>query len=194
MQSIRLKLIVSYILGALTVLGFAPFYYFPIPVITLAILLRLWYKSTSSLQATSLGFSFGLGLFSAGVTWVYVSLHDFGGMPVPVALFTLLLLCTYLSLFPAVAGLILAKLRIVSPVIWALAAAALWMLVEWLRGTLLTGFPWLAVGYTQVPFSPLAGYAPIVGVYGVSLILVFSAACLFLLFEKVYLYDGLYYC
>lgn len=184
MHSHCLKLIIAYILGALTVLGFAPFYFFVVPVITLAILLRYWYKCTSSLQAAALGFSFGLGLFSAGVTWLYVSLHDFGGMPVPVAVFTLLLLCTYLSLFPAVAGLILAKLRIVSPMIWALTAAALWMLIEWLRGTLLTGFPWLAMGYSQVPFSPLVGYAPIIGVYGISLILVLSATLLFLLFEK----------
>lgn len=184
MNSTRLKLIITYILGALTVLGFAPFYLFPVPVITLALLLRFWYKSTSSIQASALGFSFGLGLFSAGVTWVYVSLHDFGGMPVPIAILTLFLLCTYLSLFPAMTGLILAKLRKAPPVIWALAAAALWMLIEWLRGTLLTGFPWLAMGYTQAPFSPLAGYAPIVGVYGTTLILVLSAAFLFLLFEK----------
>lgn len=184
MQSIRLKLIVSYPLGALTVLGFAPFYYFPVPVITLALLLFFWRRCASPLQAASLGFSFGMGLFSVGVSWVYISLHEFGGMPVPVAVLSLFLLCTYLSLFPAITGLILAKLRLASPVIWALTAAALWMLIEWLRGTLLTGFPWLAIGYTQVPYSPLAGYAPIMGVYGVSLILVFSAACVFLLFEK----------
>lgn len=184
MQSIRLKVIVTYILGVITVLGFAPFYFFPVPVITLALLLFFWRQCASSLQAASLGFSFGMGLFSVGVSWVYISLHEFGGMPVPIAVLALFLLCTYLSLFPAVTGLILAKLRIASPVIWALTAAALWMLFEWSRGTLLTGFPWLAIGYTQVPFSPLAGYAPIIGVYGASLILVFSAACLFLLFEK----------
>ena len=184
MQRIGLKLIVSYILGVITVLGFAPFYYFPVPVITLTLLLFFWRQCASPLQAASLGFSFGMGLFSVGVSWVYISLHEFGGMPVPIAVLTLFLLCAYLSLFPAITGLILAKLRLASPIIWALTAASLWMLIEWLRGTLLTGFPWLAIGYTQVPHSPLAGYAPIMGVYGVSSILVLSAACLFLLFEK----------
>lgn len=184
MLSIRLKIIVTFILGTLTVLGFAPFYFFPIPVITLALLLRFWYKCATPRQAAALGFSFGLGLFSAGVSWVYVSLHDFGGMPIPIAVFALFLLCAYLASFLSITGWILAKLRAASPAIWALTAAALWMLIEWLRGTLFTGFPWLAMGYTQVPFSPLAGYAPIIGVYGVSLVLVLSAVFLFLLFEK----------
>lgn len=180
----HVKLVVTFLLGALTVLGFAPFYFFPVPVITLALLLFFWHRCTSSLQATALGFSFGMGLFSVGIAWVYISMHEFGGMPVPLAVFALILLCAYLALFPATIGLLLVKLRIASPVIWALTAAALWMLIELLRGTLLTGFPWLAMGYTQVPSSPLAGYAPIMGVYGVSLLLVLSAAFLFLAFTK----------
>ncbi|MDP1558877.1 MAG: apolipoprotein N-acyltransferase [Nitrosomonas sp.] len=179
-----LKLIITFLSGALTVLGFAPFYLFPIPVITLALLLGFWRKSTSPLQAALFGFFFGMGLFSAGVTWIYVSLHDFGAMPMPIAVFSLIILCAYLALFPALSGWILAKLRIVSPVIWALVAAALWMLFEWLRGSLFTGFPWLALGYSQVPSSPLAGFAPIIGVYGVSLVLLLSAALLFLWFEQ----------
>lgn len=162
----------------LTVLGFAPFYLFPIPVITLALLFGLWRKYPNPLHTAWLGFCFGMGLFSAGVTWIYVSLHDFGAMPMPIAVMALIVLCAYLSLFPALGGWILAKLRIASPFIGAWVAAALWMLFEWLRGTLFTGFPWLALGYSQAPYSPLAGFAPIAGVYGISLLLVVSAALL----------------
>ncbi len=168
----------------LTVLGFAPFYFFPIPVITLALLLSYCYKLQNSIKAAFFGFCFGMGLFSAGVTWIYVSLHDFGGMPMHTAVIALIVLCAYLALFPALSIWILTRLRLNSPMLWALVAAALWMLCEWLRGALFTGFPWLTLGYSQAPNSPLVGFAPIMGVYGISLLVVFSAALLFFWFEK----------
>ncbi|MDE2365627.1 MAG: apolipoprotein N-acyltransferase [Betaproteobacteria bacterium] len=180
----RLEPFIVFPLGALTVLGFAPFYLFPVPVFTLALLCRFWRRSTTSAQAALLGFSFGMGLFSAGVTWIYVSLHDFGGMPMPAAVLALFVLCAYLSLFPAVGGWLLKKLNIAAPLVWSLAAGALWGLSDWLRSVLFTGFPWLTMGYSQAPASPLAGYAAVLGVYGVSLILVLSAALVCLLFDK----------
>ncbi|MBL8496595.1 apolipoprotein N-acyltransferase [Nitrosomonas sp. JL21] len=180
----HIKPIVVFLLGMLTVLGFAPFYFFPVPVITLAILLGFCYHSRTPRQAAWWGFCFGMGLFSAGVTWIYVSLHDFGAMPVHTAVIALIVLCAYLSLFPALSSWLLARLQPSSFFLWALVAAASWMLCEWLRGTLFTGFPWLTVGYSQAPHSPLVGYAPLVGVYGISLLLVLSAALLFICFEK----------
>ena len=184
MNLYSIQLIIVFLLGLLTVLGFAPFYWFPVPIITLAILLGFCHKSQTPLRAALFGFVFGMGLFCAGVTWIYVSLHDFGAMPMPIAIIALIILCAYLSLFPAFSVWILAKLRLAPSLIWASVAAALWMLFEWLRGSLFTGFPWLAMGYSQAPFSPLVGFAPILGAYGISLIMVFSAALLFLWFEK----------
>ena len=177
-------LITTFLLGALTVLGFAPFYLFPVPAITIALLLYFWRKSATPFQAALLGFCFGIGMFGAGVTWLYVSLHEFGAMPASIAVFFLIILCAYLSLFTMLAGWILRKLHIETPLMWTLLAATLWALSEWLRGVLFTGFPWLAIGYSQAPSSPLAGFAALVGVYGVSLILVFSAALISLFFEK----------
>ncbi len=177
-------LLTTFLLGAFTVLGFAPFYLFPIPVITIALLLYFWRKSATPFQAALLGFCFGMGMFGAGVTWLYVSLHEFGAMPASIAVFFLIILCAYLSLFTMLAGWILRKLHIETPLMWTLLAATLWVLFEWLRGVLFTGFPWLAIGYSQAPSSPLAGFAALVGVYGVSLILVFSAALISLFFEK----------
>lgn len=176
------SLIIVFFLGAFTVLGFAPFYLFPIPVITLSLLLRSWRRSSSPLQAALQGFLFGMGLFSAGVTWIYVSLHDFGAMPMPIAILTLVVLCAYLSLFATLTGWLITRLRIISPLVWTLTIAALWVLSEWLRSVLFTGFPWLTLGYSQVPTSPLVGFAPLAGVYGVSLMLILSAAFLCLFF------------
>lgn len=136
------------------------------------------------MRSALLGFTFGMGMFSAGVTWIYVSLHDFGAMPMPAAVLALVILCAYLALFPALTGWILTKLRITAPIVWSLTAGALWGLSDWLRSVLFTGFPWLTLGYSQAPASPLGGFAPVIGVYGVSLILVLSAALTCLFFEK----------
>ncbi|SOD40753.1 apolipoprotein N-acyltransferase [Nitrosovibrio sp. Nv4] len=183
-NTIRTQLSISFLIGALTVLGFAPFYLFPIPLFTLALLCHFWRRSATPFNAALLGFTFGMGMFSAGVTWIYVSLHDFGGMPMAAAVIALIVLCAYLALFPAAAGWILKKLRIASPSVWLLAAGALWGLSDWLRSVLFTGFPWLTLGYSQAPQSPLAGFAPVTGVYGVSMILVSSSALICLLFER----------
>ncbi len=183
-NNLRSSLIIVFVLGAFTVLGFAPFYLFPIPVITLALLLHFWRKSATPLQAALLGFCFGMGLFSAGVTWIYVSLHDFGAMPMSTAVLALIILCAYLSVFATLTGWLLTKLRITAPTAWSLTAVALWVFSEWLRSVLFTGFPWLTLGYSQAPASPLAGFAPLLGVYGVSLMLVLSAALMCLLIEK----------
>ncbi|MXS80899.1 apolipoprotein N-acyltransferase [Nitrosomonas sp. GH22] len=172
------RLIAAFLLGGVTVTGFAPFYFYPAPVATLALLALLWRTSRTPMQAASTGFAFGMGLFGIGVTWLYVSLHDFGHMAPALAVLALIVLCAYLSLFPALAGGIAALRYFRASWAWPGVVAALWALMEWLRGTLFTGFPWLAVGYSQAPDSPLAGFAPIVGVYGISLLLMLSAAWL----------------
>ncbi|MDC8446277.1 MAG: apolipoprotein N-acyltransferase [Nitrosomonas sp.] len=180
-----MRYMLALFLGMLTVSGFAPFYWFPVPLLTLALLFLFWRRCATAAQSAWLGFAYGMGLFGAGVTWLYVSLHDFGAMPPALAVFALILLCAYLSLYPALCGWLAFRMRAALPYIWVLAIAAAWMLTEWLRGTLFTGFPWMALGYSQAPDSPLAGYAPVFGVYGVSLILVLSAALLGLWFANI---------
>jgi apolipoprotein N-acyltransferase len=132
-------------------------------------LLLLIQRSTTIRAAAATGFSFGLGLFLAGVSWVYVSLHDYGGMAMPVAAVFTLLFCLYLACYPAIVGVFVARFRAPAPVSMLLLFPALWALSEWMRGWLLSGFPWLATGYSQAPHSPLAGYAPVLGVFGLSL-------------------------
>lgn len=167
-------------LGAASVAGFAPLYLFPLPIVTLACLLHLWTEVSDARSAARLGWWFGLGFFLCGVSWVYVSLHDFGAMPAPLAALATLLFCAYLALFPALVGYAFKRL----PGTLALKARVLvpsaWTLAEWTRGWLLTGFPWLGIGYSQVPLSPLAGYAPVVGIYGVTLVTAASAGIVFL--------------
>lgn len=176
------KLLIVLLLGAFAVAGYAPFYLYPITVAALAGLLYYWNKAESARQAAWLGFAYGLGLFGAGVYWIYISLHDFGGMPWWMAGFSTFVLCAFLSLFPAAVGWLGKRCSIKAvnntTFLTILAVPVLWALSEWVRSWIFTGFPWLAVGYSQVPFSPLAGFAPVFGIYGVSLLTVLAAALL----------------
>jgi apolipoprotein N-acyltransferase len=162
--------------GAMCVFGFAPFYAWPVPIIALAVLFAAWERAGSPRDAAVTGFSFGLGYFLCGVSWVYVSLHDFGSMPAFLAGVATFLFCAYLAIFPALAGWLARRYAARNAASILLLAAATFPLCEWLRGWLFSGFPWLTLGTSQVPDSPLAGYAPVVGVYGVTLVACVVAA------------------
>lgn len=168
--------------GLACVYGFAPSGLYPLPVLALAALFALWLRADNPRSAAGLGFAFGLGLFGAGVSWIYVALHDYGDMAMPLALPATLLFCAFLALFPALAGYVQARFFAACGVRAVLAMPALWVAVEWLRGMIFTGFPWLTLGYAHSD-SPLAGYAPLLGVYGVSLLAAVSAGLLARLYD-----------
>jgi apolipoprotein N-acyltransferase len=171
--------VTSLLLGALCIFGFAPFYVFIIPILSLAGLFYLWQHTTSPKAAAELGLAFGLGFFIAGIYWIYISLHDIGGMPFWMAGLATILLCAFLALFPAIVGYLAKRSG------YPLAGATiLWVLSEWVRSWIFTGFPWLAVGYSQAPFSPLAGYAPILGIFGAGLAVTMTASLLVLIAQN----------
>jgi len=167
----------AFLLGAATALGFAPASLAPLPFFTAAGLLWLWQQTAVPRRAAALGFAFGMGLFLAGVSWVYVSLHQFGAMPAPLAAIATLLFCALLALFPALAGYLQARLGVSVAARQLLLIPALWTLTEWLRDWVFTGFPWLALGYTQ-PASPLGAYAALTGVFGLSWLICLCAGLL----------------
>ena len=151
-------------------------------VLALTVLFVLWQDARSPRAAAMMGFQFGFGLFAAGIGWIYVALHDYGGMNALLALLATALFAAFLALFPALAGYVQARigggrLRML------LAMPVCWVLAEWLRGLIFTGFPWLVFGYSQAAASPLAGYAPLLGVYGVSLGVALSAGVAALFFK-----------
>ena len=163
--------------GAAAVAGFAPFHYWPLPIASLLALFWMWAMEASPRRAFATGYAFGLGMFLVGVSWIYVSLHDYGGMPMALAALAVLLFCAYLALFPAIAGWM--TVRFVRSGYWRLAmSAACFTLLEWVRGWLFTGFPWLSMGTSQVPYSKLSGWAPVAGTYGVTLAMAAVAACI----------------
>ncbi|HQR09787.1 MAG TPA: apolipoprotein N-acyltransferase [Casimicrobiaceae bacterium] len=183
-----LRLLLAFAAGALTVFGFAPFHFALLPLATLALLFWLWQRAGTPGDAALTGFAFGMGLFGVGISWISVALETFGGVPTVVAFLGMLGLTAYLSLYPALAGWAVTRFTAQDSFARLAAIVAAWALAEWLRGTLLTGFGWLAVGYAQLLPShalPLAGFAPLGGVYLVSLVTAACAAAL------AYVCDGL---
>jgi apolipoprotein N-acyltransferase len=172
----NVKLLIIFLLGAGCVLGFAPFYFYPASILSLIGLFYYWHQDYSPKQAAISGFVFGLGLFSVGIYWIYISLHDFGNMPSLMAGLATFLLCAFMALFPALTGWLSVKFSGKKSQQMLIAIPVFWALADWTRSWIFTGFPWLTIGYSQVPYSPLAGYMPIVGVYGVSLITGFIAS------------------
>jgi len=165
------------VLGALLVGGFAPFSWYPLAILSPMGLLWL----TTGLgwrRAAWRGFLFGAAEFGLGVYWIYISVHEVGGAPALVAMFMLMGLTAIMAAYSAAVFALLAWL---APQdgwrrsVWLFPA--LWTLLEWLRSWFLSGFPWLSLGYSQID-GPLRGYAPVLGVFGVSLCVALTAGLL----------------
>lgn len=143
-------------------------------IISPALLLIFW-ENTPPKKAFFIGAIFGLGFFTAGVSWVYISLHDYGGANALLAGALTFLMIVVLLSYTAIAGYLLNRYfssRRLSRYI--LVFPSLWVLGEWARGWVFTGFPWLFLGYSQLN-TVLAGWAPIVGVFGISWIVASTA-------------------
>jgi apolipoprotein N-acyltransferase len=170
--------VIAFLVGAATVAAFAPLGAGPLALVTLAALIHLWIDAPPR-RALVTGFWFGLGLFGVGVSWIYVSLSEFGGMPAPIAGFATVCFCAFIALFPAAAGWLQARIPARPAVRATLLIPSAWVLFEWLKMWILSGFPWLSVGYAGVGW-PLQGYAPLFGVFAMSFITVSLAGMLWL--------------
>ena len=156
----------SFLLGAISVLSFSPFNHYFISLLSLSALFYIWYQSNDKNQNFLSGLFFGLGLFGFGISWIYISLNKFGGMPPWLSVLSTFLFCIFFAFFIGAIGWFSSYRKssfILTPFIWTF--------LEWIKGWFLTGFPWLTMGYSQIPSSPLAGFLPLIGVYGVTLIL-----------------------
>lgn len=166
--------------GAALALAFAPWNLWPLAIMSPAVLFLLWHDATPR-RAAWLGFCFAFGLFALGTWWLYVSIRVFGQAPLWIAVLLMLGLVCIMALYHAMLGWCAARwLPTRGPVAWLLALPAAWTLVEWWRSWFLSGFGWLAFGYSQTD-TWLAGFAPLGGTHLVSwLLLVMSGAVVLL--------------
>ncbi len=166
---------IAFFAGATAVLAFAPFALSPIAILCLTLLFGLWQSATPR-QAFKQGWLFGLGFMGLGISWLHISIDQFGGVGLPLAMIITLLFVAIIALFFGLTGWLGASFCRQNRTLQLLAIfPATWALIEWVRGWFLTGFPWLSMGYSQLD-TPLQGVAPILGVFGISWVVALLAA------------------
>ena len=168
----KTNLALSIVAGALAPLALAPVSIWPLAPLSIILFWLCLQSCTSTRQASLTGFVYGLGYFGVGVSWVFVSMVDHSNTHWALAGLLTLLFCAGLGLFYGLfAGLFHGfKNRHCCP---SLLFLGLWVSLDLIRGWLLTGFPWLYLGYAGIETS-LVGYAPLIGIHGVTLLLVAS--------------------
>ena len=162
--------------GAAVTLSLAPFNIWPAGLISCALLAWLM-TGISPAQAAVRGWFYGLGLFGSGTSWVYVSIHVYGYASMPLAATLTVLFSAGLGLFTLITFYIYVRWVRDTTAGKLSGFAAIFVLGEWLRSWLLTGFPWLYLGYAHL-HTPLAGWAPVGGVMAISFIIAYSGAYL----------------
>lgn len=182
-----LSLLLALLSGALNVFAFAPFGLWPLQILGLAFVFQLALSQSSTRYSAMIGWAYSFGWLAAGTHWLYISMHRYGGMPGWMAALAVAALALMLGALAALAmgGATWLKQR------WSLGRSAclllvfpsLWALAEWTRGWIFTGFPWVSSGYAH-SIGPLAGFAPVFGVYGLALVAGIIAGCLALLPAK----------
>ncbi|WP_373976434.1 apolipoprotein N-acyltransferase [Chitinibacter sp. SCUT-21] len=168
------QLALQALFGTLSVLAFAPASQFWLMPICLWVFLLGIQQAKSARWAALNGFTWGLGYFCANASWVYISLHTHGGMPIWMAAGSTLGFAIFLALFPMLAAFFTRKLirnasRRLEALRYALLAPTLFVIFEWVRGWIFTGFPWGSVGGSQL--ATMSGFYPIIGSYGVGFLL-----------------------
>lgn len=163
-------------MGGLLATAFAPYgWYLFAPLLLLPFLYVC--LTVAPRDAGGLTFWFGFGLFLSGTYWIYISVAVFGNVSAWIAVSLTLGVVLIMSAYLSLTGWLISRLSYGEPWLLLFVAPASWVMVEWLRGWVLSGFPWLSLGYSQID-SPLAGWGPVAGVYGISFALLFSVSAI----------------
>src|SRR6185437_16230972 len=164
--------------GALSALGFAPLGFWPLTLLGLAFTLELIATAGTLRSAFARGWAFGVGHFSVGLNWIATAFTYQSNMPAWLGWVAVVLLSLYLACFPALSGAVAWRLSRHTRIGFACVFAAAWMLFEWLRATLVTGFAWNPLAVTWLDFLWIAQSAKWLGTYGLSWLIALSAGLL----------------
>ncbi|MFT6791729.1 MAG: apolipoprotein N-acyltransferase [Cellvibrionaceae bacterium] len=177
-----LAILLCFVSGVLTPFGIAPFQISWLSLLGLAGLITGLHSAGSKNRCLIYAFSYGLGYFGIGVSWVFVSIYEHGSSSLPLALALTSIFIVFVAFLFAAPfyGLGFFKEGTLRSLV---GIPIIWVFSEWLRTWLLTGFPWLFIGYSQLD-NPLVGWAPVGGILFVSLLTVFTASAAAILIQK----------
>jgi apolipoprotein N-acyltransferase len=168
-----LAMLLAALAGASITLSFAPFKLWAIALPAIA-LFALLLKAQNLKQVMLRSWAFGSGLFIAGVHWIFVSIHSFGGASPLLAGLLVVIFACFMGLLFSLPFYVFGRWFSRHRLALILALPACWLMGEWMRTWFLTGFPWLFIGYAHID-TWLAGWAPVLGVIGTGFIMVLSA-------------------
>lgn len=171
-----LQVLIALVSGCLVPFSFAPFNIWPLGILALSILALLINQQTLKAVLWR-SWWFGVGMYAVGISWIYVSISGFGGAPTPLAALLVVIFVFFMAAFFSLPFYAYGRWFSRHPLSLFIAFPATWLLSEWLRTWLLTGFPWLLIGYADLT-NWLSGWAPVFGVMGLSLFSAFTAAVL----------------
>lgn len=169
-----LTLVLAWAAGALFLLALAPYGFWVFAVVSPAVLYGLLLPDMSGKRAFIIGEAYGMGLWCVGAFWLYTSIHEYGDTPAWLALIMIALMGLGMGLFHGFLALMFNRVVGKQP----FSFAALWIVQEWLKTWLFTGFPWLFVGYAFTEQRWVSSLAPVAGVFAVSFVAVLFAASL----------------
>lgn len=173
----RPALLSSLIAGSLMTLAYQPFGASLLVFPLLAVLFYHWLNATAA-GAFLHVWSFVFGMIATGICWIFFSLYFHGGSPAVLAVAMIILLSAFLALFPAVPAYLISRYCHANDLVrLMLVFPAGWLLAEWFRGYVMTGFAWMQPGYTQIDL-PLSGYAPLFGNHAVGALVAVTAAAM----------------
>lgn len=167
-----LCLLAAFVSGALFLFALAPYKIWAVGLLSALVLYALLLLQSSAWRAFGIGWAYGFGTWLTGGFWLYTSIHEYGHIPPVFAFLLIVVMASIMGLFHAVMAWLFVRFLGKQP----LAFASLWVIQEWTKTWLLTGFPWLFIGYAFTESPWLASLAPVVGVFGVSFVAVLLAS------------------
>jgi apolipoprotein N-acyltransferase len=175
---------ISLLAGGLSATGFAPLNLWPLALLMLALWMEILMQATSRKVAFFTGWLFGLGHFIIGLNWIAKAFTFQAAMPEWLGYVAVVLLSLYLAVFPALAAL--AAWWLGKDKSWAfiLALAGTWIITEWLRSWVFSGFIWNPLGSIALPLGQVTTLSMFIGSYGLAAILIAGAGGLRLLCLK----------
>lgn len=173
---LKLKWLIFPIAGILQTLSLSPFNYWPLGILSITLIMAGMHGASPK-KSLLFGWLFGLGLFGSGVSWVYVSIHNFGNAPAPLAAALTAIFVAAIALFPAFTFWLFRKLFNDQDRWSVLMFPSIWVLGDWFRSWFLTGFPWMYLGYGHLN-TPLSGWASVLGVHGITFICCLSGTAI----------------